>query len=231
MQIDVREAAKLLNVSDKTVYRWVKKGDLPHFKSDGSIRFYRSELLDWALNNRINVAADFRGDTDTNTSVSTGLKEALAAGGIHYRICGNTISETLTAVTQQLTVLDESDRDLLLQFLLARESLGSTGIGGGISIPHPRNPIITNIPSPIISLCFLENPIDYKAIDGVPVDTFFLLICPTVKDHLTMLSRIAYALRDPDFMKVIKEKANRETLLEQADIIDKKINLNKEKQQ
>jgi len=231
MQIDVREAAKLLNVSDKTVYRWVKQGVLPHFKSDGNIKFYRSELLDWALNNRINVAADFRGNIDTSTSVSTSLKKALTSGGIRYRICGNTISETLTAVTQQLTVLDESDRELLLQFLLARESLGSTAIGNGISIPHPRNPIITHIPSPIIELCFLENPIDYKAIDGIPVDTLFLLISPTVKDHLNMLSCIAFALRDPHFMKAIKQKADRQTILEQADTIDKKINLNKEKQQ
>lgn len=228
MQIDVREAAHILNVSDKTVYRWVKQGSLPHFKINGNIRFYRSEILDWALNNRVNVAADFRGSMDESTSVTTGLMEALSAGGIRYRIGGDSISESLLAITKQMTVLDERDRELLFQFLIARESLGSTGIGDGISIPHPRNPIITHIPKPIISLCFLENPIDYKAIDGVPVDTLFLLVCPTVKDHLTMISRIAYALRDPAFMKVIKEKADRETILSQATIIDKKININKE---
>ena len=70
---------------------------------------------------------------------------------------------------------------------MARESLGSTGIGDGIAIPHVRNPIVMHIPRPTITLCFLEHPIDFGALDGQPVHTLFTIVSPTVRAHLHLL--------------------------------------------
>jgi mannitol/fructose-specific phosphotransferase system IIA component (Ntr-type) len=89
------------------------------------------------------------------------------------------------------------DREFLYKVLLARESLGSTGIGDGIAIPHVRNPIVLHLSRPIVTLCFLERPVDFGALDGQPVNTLFTLISPTVRAHLHLLSRLAFTLRDP----------------------------------
>lgn len=79
--------------------------------------------------------------------------------------------------------------------LLQRERLGSTGVGGGIAIPHGKLPRVTRM---LGLFARLERPIDYEALDGEPVDLIFLLLAPESAgaDHLKALSRVARALRD-----------------------------------
>ena len=81
--------------------------------------------------------------------------------------------------------------------ILAREALGSTGIGDGIAIPRVRNPIVLHLSRPIVTLCFLERPVDFGALDGQPVTTLFTLISPTVRAHLHLLSRLSYNMQLP----------------------------------
>jgi PTS system nitrogen regulatory IIA component len=109
-----------------------------------------------------------------------------------------------------------ADKALLLQVLLARESLASTGIGDGVAIPHARSPIVLRVARPAITLCFLEHPVDFDAIDGKPVFCLFTLVTPTVKSHLHLLSRIAFALRDPSFKDVISRRAPAAEILQAA---------------
>jgi PTS system nitrogen regulatory IIA component len=66
----------------------------------------------------------------------------------------------------------------------------------------------------MVTLCFLEHPVDFGALDGQPVTTLFTLISPTVRAHLYLLSRLGFALRDPDFKKAVIQQASREQILE-----------------
>ena len=150
-----------------------------------------------------------------------GLEEALRAGGIYYRVGGQDKSSALRAVVEVIPLPDEVDRSFLLEVLLARESLGSTGVGDGIAIPHVRNPIVMHIPKPMISVCFLESEIDFMALDGKPVHTLFTILSPTIKAHLNLLSRLAYALRDSEFNAAIVQKASREQILAHAGRVDR----------
>jgi PTS system nitrogen regulatory IIA component len=65
----------------------------------------------------------------------------------------------------------------------------------------------------VVTLCFLEAPVDFGALDGQPVQTLFTLISPTVKAHLHLLSRLAFALRDSDFKALIVRQASRDEIL------------------
>ena len=134
--------------------------------------------------------------------------------GVHYRIGGTDKASVLHGVVDVITLPEEVDRDFLYQVLLAREALGSTGIGDGIAIPHVRNPIVLHLSRPLVTLCFLEHPIDFGAIDGQPVTTLFTLISPTVRAHLHLLSRLGFALRDPDFKKAVTQQFSREQIVE-----------------
>lgn len=97
--------------------------------------------------------------------------------------------------------------------LLARERLGSTALGDGIAIPHPRNPIVLHVPRPTATLCFFEHPPGFGALDGKPVHTLITLEGPTVKGHLRLLSRLAFCLRDPGLKALLAEQAGRESIL------------------
>ena len=71
---------------------------------------------------------------------------------------------------------------------MARESIGSTALGKGIAIPHPRRPIVLPVATSTISVFFLKTPIQFGAVDGQPVHTVFALVAPTVQSHLHLLA-------------------------------------------
>lgn len=213
MQLTVRDVAKLLNVSEKTVYRWIDERQLPGYRLSGHYRFNRAELLEWATANKVNVSPKIFQESEADTGPLPELADALQAGGIFYRLSGLDKESVLRNVVEQLRLPEEVDRQFLIQMLLAREALESTGIGDGIAIPHARNPIVLHVTKPMVTLCFLEKPVDFGALDGRPVHALFTLISPTVKAHLHLLSRIAFALRDPAFKAVIVGQGSRDEIL------------------
>ena len=221
MRVTVREAAELLSVSEKTVYRWIAQGKLPAYRVNEQYRFNRAELLEWATSQRLNVSSKMLEEPEE--SAVPALEEALRAGGVFYRVEGLDKPSALRSVVEVMPLPEEVDRPYLYQVLLARESVGSTGMGDGIAIPHVRNPVVMHIPRPMIALCFLEKPIDFAAIDGKPVHTLFTIVSPTIRAHLTLLSRLAFALRDTQFADLIRRQGTREEVLAQARRVDELI--------
>ena len=87
------------------------------------------------------------------------------------------------------------DERKLFDRLLERERLGSTGIGGGIAIPHGR---LSTMTKPLGLFARMAHPVDFDAIDERPVDIVFLLVTPESAgaDHLKALARVSRLLRD-----------------------------------
>jgi len=213
MQLTVRDVSTLLSVSEKTVYRWVKEGVLPSYRINEQYRFNRAELLEWATSRRMNVSAALFEEPESDAAPIPNLGEALRAGGIFYRLEGKDRETVLRAVVEHLRVPEEVDREFLLRVLVAREALQSTAIGDGIAIPHVRNPIVLHVSRPIVTLCFLEQAIDFGALDGWPVHVLFTMVSPTVRAHLRLLSRLSFALHDAGFKDAVLRQAPREEIL------------------
>ena len=115
---------------------------------------------------------------------------------------------------------DPVNRDFLLQALLAREQLQSTGVGDGIALPHVRNPSVLEITTPMVCLCFLDAPVEFGALDGKPVKILFAPLSPNVRIHLHLLSRLSFAMRDPKFRTLLASEGRRDELLEAARALD-----------
>ena len=88
-------------------------------------------------------------------------------------------------------------RETLLKALHERERLHSTGIGDGIALPHARNALVGLVDDSLVVFGRHAQGIPYGAIDGVPARLFFLLLAPTVTQHLAILARLSRILRDP----------------------------------
>src|SRR5262249_47389223 len=116
-------------------------------------------------------------------------------------------------VVELLRLPPEVDRAFLLRVLLAREAIVSTAIGDGIAIPHVRNPVVLHIDRPLLALCFLENAIEYGALDGKPVDTLFAIISPTTRAHLHLMAKLSFVLRDKSARRVIRNQLSRPAIL------------------
>jgi nitrogen PTS system EIIA component len=223
MQLTVSETARLLNVDEKTVEGWIRKKGLPARRVNEKYRLNRVDLLEWATDQGLKLSPEIFAATDDDTIVLPMLSQALEVGGIHYGVKGGDSLTVLGNVVALLDLPPQIDPEFLLQVLLAREALGTTAIGDGIAIPHVRNPILMQVGSPAITLCFLEQPIDFQALDGKPVHILFTLISPTAKTHLHLLAKLAYALRDPRFKAVLGRPENPGKILETVRLIESEL--------
>ncbi|MCL5269954.1 MAG: PTS sugar transporter subunit IIA [bacterium] len=210
MNLTVVDVTRLFSVSEKTVHRWIKSLDLPAYRVNGRYHFNRTELLEWAAARRVTLAPGPEGSPGAGAS---SLADAIEAGGIHYDVGGEDKAAVLADVVERLRLPAGIERARLLEVLLAREAMGSTAVGEGIAIPHPRNPIVLGGHGPSITLCFLTHPIDFAALDGRSVDILFTLISPTVPAHLGLLSRLMFVLREPLFKKILLHRGSPEEIL------------------
>lgn len=212
MNLSVKDAAQILSVSEKTIYRWIKKNILPAYKVHESYRFNRAELLEWATSRRIGVAADAFSEPESDADPLPTLYDALEAGGVAYRIEGKTRSEVLTDAVDHLRLPEEIEREYLTKVLITREQLASTAIGNGIALPHPRSPGLLNVLRAKVTLCFLEEAVDFRALDGQAVKILIIIIAPNLRVHLHLLSRLSFILHDPDFSQTLNDAECREKI-------------------
>jgi nitrogen PTS system EIIA component len=220
MHLNVREASKLLKVSEKKIYDWIKRGVLRADHVNDQYRLHRSDLLEHTSSREIDIPAQiFQAAHHAGVSVPV-LADVLRIGGIFYRLEGGDKTGVLDAIVNSLALPSDTDRESLAQLLLAREALGSTAIGGGIAIPHVRRPILLNTFSPSISLCFLEKPVDFAAFDGHPVFAIFLLISPTTRMHLQLLSRLSFALHDSQLRAALVRRAAPEEIFAEFERVE-----------
>jgi PTS system nitrogen regulatory IIA component len=212
MQLSVREVARLMRVPERTVQRWVRQEQLPAHHVGGQLRFNRVELLEWATAHKLPAPAELLGEPAISEEAGL-LIAAVLAGGVLYDMRGVDRRSALAAVVERMPLPERFDRGKLLELFLSRESLGSTGVGDGIAIPHPRYPVVLPVRAATATLCFLRRPIDFQAPDSRPVDTLFVLVSPTVRSHLKLLSQLAAALRDKGFRNAVRGRAAPDVIL------------------
>jgi PTS system nitrogen regulatory IIA component len=92
----------------------------------------------------------------------------------------------------------------VLDALLEREALGSTGVGYGVAVPHARIPGLTRLRGVFVRL---EQPIDFQAVDDRPVDLIFALFAPpdAGAEHLRALARVSRVLRQSDLREHLRQ--------------------------
>ena len=212
MKLTVQEAAALLGSADERVYDWIEGDSLPAQRIRGQYRINRTELLEWATARgfAIKPRAFARPDDPT---IARSLTDALQAGGIHHSVPGSDLETVLRGIVSLLPMDDDDDRETFLQILLARDALGLTAVGDGIAIPHVRTPVVLASGGSVAALAFLIDSLPIEAPDGKPVNTLFLLICPTVHAHLAMLAKLAFCLKAPPFRDAVRRRASADEIL------------------
>ncbi len=121
------------------------------------------------------------------------------------------ILELISLTAKQF--IPEIDQAVVLNSLMCREKMGSTGIGGGIALPHGR---IKGLPKVVALLMTSDTPIQFEAIDNSPVDIFFAILVPEEKasEHLSTLSTIAQKLNQPEVLADIRNASSNQALYE-----------------
>jgi PTS system nitrogen regulatory IIA component len=220
MQLTLRDVAKLLKSTEGAVERWVADSALPATEVNGHFRFNCAEVLEWATERKVAIEPSAFPYNSGHAGHQPCLTEALRLGGILYDVPGADKPAVLAAIIRAMPLPDEVERDFLLQVFLSREALGSTSLGDGIALPHPRYPNIGQVAEPFITLAFLQRPIAYSPRDAQPVHTLFALVSPTVHGHLGLLALLATALGNPGFRGVVMERRPPEEILQRAALVE-----------
>jgi PTS system nitrogen regulatory IIA component len=124
------------------------------------------------------------------------LSDLIRPDAILASLKANSKKQAIQALAEKAAALTGLEEREIFETLLQRERLGSTGIGGGIAIPHGKLARLDRI---VGLFATLAKPIDFEALDDQPVDLVFLLLAPegAGADHLKALARIARLLREP----------------------------------
>ena len=118
--------------------------------------------------------------------------------------------EELVAPVPEIANVNQQD---LVKVLMEREALGSTGIGGGIGIPHGK---MKEIDSLILGFGLSRKGVDFESLDGRPTHIFFLLITPENSTglHLKLLARISRILKNEPFKNRLLSATSGEEILD-----------------
>ncbi len=223
MKLTIKEVARCLNLPADTLQRWIRQGSIPLNSIGSKCTFKPSALEKWAADHNLcfTPMVKDRPVPQLEMPGPESLLTVMQRSGIFYNIPGIDPESVLQSVVNKIPGLTQSLQKTIYARLMEREAMVSTGIGQGIAIPHPRAPLSGHLTQPQIIPCFLKNPIDYAAIDGKPVFMLFLLLSPSTKVHLHLLSRIAYCLRDASFVAFLKTTPEPDPFFSRIEAIEK----------
>jgi len=196
--LTIEEVAKYLRVSERTVYDWAQKGEVPSGKIGTVWRFKKSEIEKW-VNDRLSS-----GSKPVIPGEQVQVKNILSPDRIIF-LNHSTKHDALLELANNLSTAPQvkMSNELAVE-ILKREELMSTAIGRGIAIPHVRLSSVTDLVMSVgISKCDI---IDFQTIDDVPVRILFM-IAAAYNQHAYYLQTLSF------FSSKIKNKELREALL------------------
>lgn len=184
-------------------------------KPSGEFRFEEAELGRWARNQGLRLGSgNVQVKPTTPDADALPLTAAVREGAVLHGVPGISAGEVLSNLVELAPMEESCDRLALLAQLQGREALASTALGHGVALPHPRTPSTEFVPAPMVVVAMLDGVADWKALDDEPVHTALLLLSPTPKQHLQVLSRIAFLLRAPAFVDALRTHAPAEDLMD-----------------
>ncbi|MGE4519272.1 MAG: PTS sugar transporter subunit IIA [Desulfobacteraceae bacterium] len=223
MKLHINDAASLLNLPVNTLKRWIRQGRVPINRTEDICIFKKEKLNEWAKRNNLSISDKKSCDEKCIEANSHILSSALSHGKVLYEVTGQTKEELFSSVIKKLDIENNELEKEFLKRLLEREELSSTGIGKGVAIPHPREPIASLFSSPVIAVVFPEAPLDFGSIDSKKVFVLFFIISGNVKEHLKLLSNLSFCLRHENFIAFLKNQPSMKEIIEKIETFENQL--------
>jgi PTS system nitrogen regulatory IIA component len=205
----IEEVAAYLRVSERTVYDWAQKGQLPGGKLGTTWRFKRSDIEGW-VNRRIGNSPV---PSPANTAGAAILEKILT----HERVVFIETAGKEAALKTLCAALGTSplvhDEAALEQAIFRREELMSTGIGFGVGVPHVR---IDSVDDLVMALGIARKPLtDYTSLDEIPVQIVCMVAAGSTQhpQYIRALSAISSRLKDEVVRKMLIDAPDAGTVL------------------
>lgn len=232
MDLKLKDVADLLNVTETTIQQLLSAGEIPAYKIKDQYLFSRVEIENWVLNHKLTLTINEKNADQTKNYLNNksdkalktptkttrrgakqfSLYRAIHKGDCLHKVEGKTKEEVIRAASKLIAKELQFDADVITELLLDRENLQPTSLNNGVGIPHPRD-FLLHTTNDVVTIVFPENPIEYGALDGIPVNTLFFLFACQDKNHLHLLAKIAHFCNCPDRVAFLNTKPSKKELL------------------
>ena len=218
MDLSLKDVAELLNVSDATVRRWIADSKIPYYRLNHQLRFARSEIESWMLSckqerGEFSPFSEGSSKTERLGTHQFCLFRAIHRGGVWTDVPGSTKEEVIRNAMKAMAKELNLDAEVITDLLLDREKMMPTALSKGIGVPHTRDFLLQDS-FDVVSVVFPKQPIEYGALDEVPVHTLFFLFACDDKRHLNLLAKIAYFSSKEETLKFLQKKPTKQILLD-----------------
>jgi len=229
MDLKIKDVAELLNVSEKTIRRWLADGKIPAYRLNSQYRFSRIEIENWVMacklsknqpsflsvtNEEKEVPEEISEDGEPKVGMQQfSLYRAVNKGGVFNDIEGTTKEKIIANTMQRVAEVLGRDPEMLTELLLDRERLMPTALNHGIAVPHSREFVFEG-PFDVAVVVFPKVPIEYGALDGEPVHTIFFLFASGDKQHLHLLAKIAHLSGNQEAQTFLRTRPQKAQVLE-----------------
>jgi len=210
MDFTIKDVSVLLTKPEKEIQNLIKANEIPVQIINDKFFFNKQQIVEWALirNIPINIS-NHKNMTEYQVKA---LNTILDQDSFYYD-CALTEDSYLEQMLSMVHLDANVDKGIIIQLLKNREALMSTAIGNGISLPHPRIPLMVGR-NPLINFFFPQRPLDLKSIDGKPVHTIILLVSQTIKQHLSLLAHLSFMLSQETFRAALENRLSSQDLLD-----------------
>lgn len=208
MDLKIKDVAQLLNVSESTIRQWVHNKQIPSYLMGKDYRFSRSEIEKWVMSHPFHPTPSPSGSGIQPFSLFRAIHKGLVLHDVPGKTKEDVIRTAMSLMASDLNL----DPEIMTDLLLDRESLMPTSLNNGVGVPHTRDTLL-NAPHDAIAVVFPENPLDYGALDGKPVDILFFLFACEDKRHLHLLAKIAHLSSHSKTLSFLRQKPTKEKLM------------------
>jgi PTS system nitrogen regulatory IIA component len=228
MDLKIKDVADLLNVSETTIRRWISDGKIPTYRINQHYYFSRTEIENWVISHKLDKTDGISPFTrrreieslsiptprapNTGGSKQFSLFRAIHKGDVLHHLKGRTKEDIIRVTMKKVAKVLHVDAEVMTDLLLDRENLMPTALNNGIAVPHTRDSLL-NAHHDAVVVVFLDEPLEYGALDGKPVHTLFFLFACEDKRHLHLLAKIAHLSSQPHVLEFFQTKPSKERLL------------------
>lgn len=217
MVLTIPDVAKILQVSEKTIMRMLQDESIPGFKVANQWRFHPEDFDNWLKKKRSERGGSARTGIASMLSQeleSVPLSRLTAEDLVVTDIPPGRKEDVLAVLTQPLVdrgIVVNPDR--FISGLMDREEMMSTGVGGGVALPHLRNPRDQSVDRPLIIMGISPAGVEWNSIDGNPVNLFLMPVTGNEVIHLRTLAAIRQALVIDEIIELLVKAGSGKELM------------------
>lgn len=211
MDLTIKDISTLLLKPEKEIEKLIKNKEIPFQKINDRILFNKQQIIEWALgkNFPLNISHHRKMSEYHVESLNTLLDHKT-----FFYNCDFFETSYIEQMVKMIELEKSIDREVIIQLLKKREELMSTAIGNGISLPHPRIPLMVGRNKPLINFFFPKKKLEIKSLDEKPVHTLILIISQSIKQHLSLLAHMSFLLQKETFRFALESRLNYKEIID-----------------